>query len=81
MVWTICMTGDCLCVGRTASIGYGTAPVDAISLLVIVIISAGLGIPFVIMIIGGLYVGIKKRRKTGYEQINEDVSSSQPAVN
>ena len=78
---TVCVIRDCLCVDRTASLGYGTAPIDTISLLVIVIIAAGLGIPFIIMIIGGIYVGVKKRRKSGYQEIGNGVSNNCPVVN
>lgn len=75
------MTRSCLGVDRTASIGYGTAPIDAISLLVIVIIAAGLGIPFIIMVFGGIYVGLRKRRKSSYEQIGDSVTNSYTGVN
>ncbi|KAL4228254.1 hypothetical protein ACF0H5_013687 [Mactra antiquata] len=47
----------------SGSIGYGVPPADAISKLVIIIISAGLGLPVVLIIFGGIFVCIKKRNQ------------------
>lgn len=47
---------------RSASIGYGAPPADSVSTLVIIIISAGLGIPVIIIIFGGVFVCIKRRK-------------------
>ncbi|XP_064620459.1 glycosylated lysosomal membrane protein B-like [Lineus longissimus] len=46
----------------TAGIGYGAPSDETMSILVIAIIGAGLGIPAVIMIIGGIIVCMKKRQ-------------------
>lgn len=46
---------------RTASLGYGKAPEDKVSTLVLAVISAGLGIPVVLILFGGLFVCIKRR--------------------
>ncbi|XP_055877937.1 glycosylated lysosomal membrane protein A-like isoform X2 [Biomphalaria glabrata] len=56
----------------TAAIGYGTPPADSISITVIITISAGLGLPVLIIIVGGIYSIIRKMRKrsSGYEPIN-----------
>lgn len=67
-------------VNRTASVGYGTAPVEAISTTVIIIIAAGLGIPVVIIIFGGIYVCIRKRRN-GYQKIDDGLTNSYPNLN
>ncbi|XP_067665535.1 glycosylated lysosomal membrane protein B-like [Haliotis asinina] len=61
----------------TASVGYGNPPMDKVSLLVIGVISAGLGIPVIIIIFGGLFVCIRKQRNKNYRQL-QDVSSSYP---
>jgi hypothetical protein len=47
--------------------------VETISTLVIIIIAAGLGIPVVIIIFGGVFVLCRRRKRTsGYEQIGDD---------
>lgn len=63
----------------TVSIGYGKAPVETISTMVIIIIAAGLGIPVVIILFGGIYVCFRRRRG-GYQRIdNDDVPNPHPA--
>lgn len=59
---------------RTASIGYGQPPVESVSLLVIIVIAAGLGIPVIIILLGGIYVCIKRRRDLAYSKL-ESVNS------
>ncbi|KAK7492655.1 hypothetical protein BaRGS_00016134 [Batillaria attramentaria] len=55
----------------TASVGYGAPPDETISLLVIIIIAAGLGIPVVLIIFGGIYVCVRKlRSRRGYRQMD-----------
>ncbi|XP_046332564.1 glycosylated lysosomal membrane protein-like [Haliotis rufescens] len=61
----------------TASVGNGNPPTDKVSLLVIGVISAGLGIPVIIIVFGGIFVCIKKQRKKNYRHL-QDVSSSYP---
>ncbi|XP_059175440.1 glycosylated lysosomal membrane protein B-like [Physella acuta] len=58
----------------TAAIGYGTPPEDTISATVIITISAGLGIPVIIIIVGGIYSIIRKMRtkSTAYQPISAD---------
>ncbi|KAL8597807.1 hypothetical protein ACOMHN_004922 [Nucella lapillus] len=63
----------------TMSVGYGKPPVEGISTLVIIIIAAGLGIPAIIIILGGIYVCARKRR-SDYEEIG-GVSTSNPRMN
>ena len=57
---------------RTVNLGFGTPPKDKVSMLVIGVISAGLGIPVVLIIFGGVCVFIKRRTaaKKGYEKLN-----------
>ncbi|XP_070542844.1 glycosylated lysosomal membrane protein A-like [Ptychodera flava] len=47
----------------TTNVGYGTPPEDELSLLVIIVLIAGLGIPVLLIVAGGTYVCIKKRRQ------------------
>ena len=49
---------------RSGSIGYGKPPADAISTVVIIIISVGLGLPVVLILAGGIYVCAKKKDPT-----------------
>ncbi|XP_041367916.1 glycosylated lysosomal membrane protein B-like [Gigantopelta aegis] len=62
----------------SATLGFGEPPADKISLLVIGVISAGLGIPVILIIFGGLFVFIRKQRSKQYKPL-QDVSSSYPA--
>lgn len=69
---------------RSGSIGYGVPPSDTVSTLVIIIISAGLGIPVIIIIFGGIFICIKKKNAKpdkplgniqnngGYQQISDN---------
>ncbi|XP_077989099.1 glycosylated lysosomal membrane protein A-like [Glandiceps talaboti] len=52
----------------TTNIGYGTPPEDQLSMLVIIVISAGLGLPVLVIIAGGAIVCIKKR-KSKYKEL------------
>lgn len=67
----------------SSSIGYGKPPEDTISTTVIVIIAAGLGIPVILIIFGGIYTIIRRMRgQSGYQQIsNGSLSRSNPQVN
>ncbi|KAH9520207.1 hypothetical protein Btru_060272 [Bulinus truncatus] len=68
----------------TAAIGYGTPPEDSISLTVIIIISAGLGLPVVIIIFGGIFSIIRKcrRKSSAYEPISSgSINRNNPQVN
>lgn len=67
----------------SGSIGYGEPPQDSVSTIVIIIISAGLGIPVVLILFGGIFVCIKKRsaksdkpllnvQSNGYQPINDN---------
>lgn len=59
-------------VSWTVLVGLGEPPADSFSTLIIIIIAVGLGIPLVIIIVGGLFVWIRKRmsHSSGYEPIN-----------
>lgn len=46
---------------RTFTIGYGDPPSEQFSLLVIMIISIGLGLPAIIMIVAGIYMCARRR--------------------
>lgn len=72
------LTSFCFLYFRTASIGYGTPPIDKVSTLVVVVISVGLGIPVIIILCGGLFVFFKKRseKKKEYEKLNGTTSDS-----
>ena len=63
---------------RTISIGYGTPPDEKVSLTIIIIISAGLGIPLIIILFGGVYVGIKKKLSKDVEYETLDDSPTRP---
>ena len=54
-------TFDLFCFCRTASIGHGKPPNDSVSSLVMAVIFAGLGVPVVLILFGGLFICIKKR--------------------
>ncbi|XP_014839726.1 PREDICTED: glycosylated lysosomal membrane protein [Poecilia mexicana] len=57
----------------TMLVGVGSPPVDSFSPMVIGILTAGLGIPILLLLGGGVYVLIAKKREssgTGYEPIN-----------
>lgn len=58
---------------RTMLVGVGSPPIDSFSPLVIGILTAGLGIPIVLLLGGGVFVFIAKKRESsgaGYEPIN-----------
>ena len=54
-------TFDLFCFCRTGSIGLGKPPNDSVSSLVMAVIFAGLGVPVVLILFGGLFICIKKR--------------------
>ncbi|XP_054620249.1 glycosylated lysosomal membrane protein [Dunckerocampus dactyliophorus] len=57
----------------TALVGVGLAPADTFSPLVLTIMAVGLGTPLVILMMGGVYVGTRRRLAslaTSYEPIN-----------
>ncbi|XP_067281774.1 glycosylated lysosomal membrane protein [Pseudorasbora parva] len=56
----------------TVLMGLGEPPADSFSALIIIIIAIGLGTPLAIIIVGGVFVCIRKRmtRSSGYEPIN-----------
>lgn len=62
---------------RTGSLGYGKPPMDAVSSLVVVVISVGLGIPVVLIIFGGIFVCLKKKS----DPLLVDVSKNAMSVN
>ena len=63
---------------RTAQLGYGAPPEDKVSSLVVGVISAGLGIPVILILFGGLFVIIKKKMAKGeYTEVGQDNSSIQ----
>uniref|UniRef100_A0A8C1NIA2 Glycosylated lysosomal membrane protein n=1 Tax=Cyprinus carpio TaxID=7962 RepID=A0A8C1NIA2_CYPCA len=56
----------------TVLVGLGEPPADSFSTLIIIIITVGLGTPLAIIIVGGVFVWIRKRmsNSSGYEPIN-----------
>lgn len=51
--------------------GSGTPPIDGISPLVVGVLAVGLGIPMVLLLLGGVCVCVRKRAATtSYEPIN-----------
>ncbi|XP_026876198.1 glycosylated lysosomal membrane protein [Electrophorus electricus] len=56
----------------TVLVGTGAPPADFFSLLVIAIMAVGLGTPLALILVGGVYVYIQKRRQdsSAYESIN-----------
>jgi Lysosomal transcription factor, NCU-G1 len=64
---------------KTVSLGFGAPPIQPISLLIILVVSIGLGIPFVLIIAGVVFIIVKRCREGregysrisgGYEEIN-----------
>lgn len=47
---------------RTFVIGYGSAPPERVSFIVIIIACIGMGIPLILLIAGGVYLAIKRMR-------------------
>lgn len=66
---------------RSATVGYGIPPQDKVSLMVIIIISVGLGIPVVIIIFGGIYVCAKRRKELKVKHMHTFSGSSYDAIN
>lgn len=61
-----------------SELGYGAPPEDKVSSLVVGVISAGLGIPVILILFGGLFVIIKKKTAKGeYTEVGQDNSSIQ----
>ncbi|KAM6900067.1 glycosylated lysosomal membrane protein [Xenentodon cancila] len=57
----------------TVLVGVGSPPIDSFSPLVLTIMAVGLGAPMVLLLLGGVYVCLHKRRaasRTTYEPIN-----------
>lgn len=56
----------------TVLMGIGEPPADSFSTLIIIIIAVGLGTPLAIIIVGGVFVCVRKRmtQSSGYEPIN-----------
>ncbi|XP_068188659.1 glycosylated lysosomal membrane protein [Antennarius striatus] len=55
----------------TLLLGSGSPPVDSLSPLVVSVMAFGLGMPTLLLLIGGIYVCVRKRAATVvYEQIN-----------
>ncbi|GFR68750.1 glycosylated lysosomal membrane protein [Elysia marginata] len=67
----------------SSSVGYGQPPEDEISTTVIVIIAAGLGIPVILIIFGGIFTVVRRlRSRSGYQAISSDsLSRNNPQVN
>ena len=49
---------------RTFLSGYGVPPLEELSMFVIIVATIGLGIPFLLLAIGGCYICIKRTRNT-----------------
>uniref|UniRef100_T1JFV0 Uncharacterized protein n=1 Tax=Strigamia maritima TaxID=126957 RepID=T1JFV0_STRMM len=47
----------------TLSTGYGVPPQDQISTAIIIVLVAGLGIPILLLVVGGIYVFVKRSRQ------------------
>ncbi|XP_048883080.1 glycosylated lysosomal membrane protein [Brienomyrus brachyistius] len=56
----------------TVLVGLGSPPIESFSALVIGIMALGLGIPLVLILLGGVFVCVRKQRPVpqGYEPIN-----------
>lgn len=51
--------------------GSGSPPVDFLSPLVISMMAVGLGVPLVVLLLGGIYVSVRKRVvPADYQPIN-----------
>lgn len=58
---------------RTLLVGVGSPPVDSFSPLVVAIMAVGLGIPMIILLVGGIWLCIRKSKgasSASYEPIN-----------
>jgi len=64
---------------RTFSVGLGTPITDSFSLLVILVIAIGLGIPLLLIIGGGIFIMCKRVR--GQHLRYSDISSSYAEIN
>lgn len=52
-------------------VGVGTPPSDFFSVLVIAIMAVGLGTPLLLLIVGGVYICVRKKNMLShYETIN-----------
>lgn len=47
---------------RTYTTGFGTPPPDRVSMLVMLVVSIGLGIPALIIVFSVIYMGCKAKR-------------------
>jgi hypothetical protein len=64
----------------TFAVGLGAPVTEGLSLLIILIISIGLGIPFLLIIVGALYMLMRKicqHRRHGYSEISSSYSEIQ----
>lgn len=48
-------------ISRTVVAGYGDVPKDGFSAVIIITIIVGVGVPALLVVLGGVYVFIKKR--------------------
>ena len=62
---------------RTLALGFGAPPEDAISGMIVTIISVGLGIPVLLVIVGSVCACVRKRRASNQ---SADVTSSYTAI-
>ncbi|KAL5004804.1 hypothetical protein ScPMuIL_018260 [Solemya velum] len=63
----------------TFLVGFGDPPQDQVSLLVIIVISVGLGLPVLFIIFGGVFICVKKHKDK--KKNEDDVTSDSPSVN
>lgn len=47
---------------RTFVLGYGTAPPEHLSMVIAILACIGLGIPLILLIVGGVYLAVKRMR-------------------
>lgn len=47
---------------RTFVLGYGTAPPERVSMFIAILACIGLGIPLLLLIVGGVYLAVKRMR-------------------
>lgn len=73
LVFDVMLSSCCYYYNRTLAAGLGPAPSDGVSLLVILVIAIGLGIPLLLMIGSSVFVCYRnhKKKREGYLTINE----------
>lgn len=47
---------------RTFVLGYGIAPPEHLSMVIAILACIGLGIPLILLIVGGVYLAVKRMR-------------------